>query len=1361
MLADLRVAHDVRVEREPLDRGVDRRVADLEGAPVDDGLGVELDHRLVGVVELPLARRAPVLTTLLAERVGGLLQIVASARLRQLEELLLLLGVELETRRPRIVEAGAAAIVERSLPRLGGDGPGARLELRDHFLELVEVLFGLLQVVGVRLHHLVDHAGVAMVVGVVVELGVDALVERAVGTLCGHVGLERAERAVLAVEDLGGASILLERADGALAPLDRLGILAGLAQLGAVVGRHHRVGGRLVLVLVGGVVALHGGDRLEALATVAALVGPVLVPGLEIGRSDEIVDLGLLLGGRFERHEGLARGQHLLLVADVGVQDDRVERGLATRRLLEARVLRDRVVRLGRGAIVEEQHIRGRERVVRLLEEGHALAVLLRIGRLGRGHRRIALLELLQVRFAAVLLDEERVHLDGLVVVADLLVGERAVHRGLGRLVARRRVLEGLAVERAGLAPRLAALGAVGHLLGPLERLVRVDVVASGPDADALVLGDLLVGVVERAAVREVLLGELARARDVIRQRGHVREPTPGLVAELGLAALLAINRLEALPGVVELAVEEEVVGRLVGVEIAILGGVGLRRHALDVLVARRDGREDGRRHRIFDDLLEIALLDRLDLIALLDALGALAAFVELVLIVQHLLRGVDDHERGRLEVLVVLVRVTHRDSAATGGVDLVLRGRAVHRHEDDDHVVVGVGQPVAALVSVGRVLVLPEVALPALRGELVLGERAFEDRIARLLVAHGQRLLNERAARVGVVSGRATKPAVHQPLRRLDRLRIVLVRVDPARVAHVRRELGAGVERLGRIVAPLDRALARLRGELVVDVGDLVLHHGGVAVHRPLLEDQLVDLDGVAELIQLAILLRERLVDIDRPLLVLRDQLGILHPIDGDAHLLLGNARVGLEIEDVVARDVRLIGGGAGEVQIRERTGDVRVRLRPEIGARIARQLLLLIRVAEQLDEGANAGLVALLLEVGPSQLVHGDAVDRRLLVLDRALITRLRAVVVERAARRVDLVEIVVADEPPDLGDVARLLPGQRLLRNGLAVVGEGVSEGQLVIERCGRALLLLPLLLHRRDRAVRLRAALAGAEPGAPDRQRMARFPASPVVAIVILRELLDGVLLGVLRVGRGRVCVLVVTDQRSPDLLRLGQPARVVVRVAEVVIDARELAVLRELLDDALVERDRRLEADGEILTGVGVGAGPLLVERCEAEHRVGRVLRVRVDAAVLGHERLEATNGLFARVAQALLLGRDLGVERRENAALAIFVVVLDDAGDRRSIVASALLVTLCLFLELGQRGELLGRGRGRRRSLLTHRRGSRRRDSVGGRGGRRRRRRRLRRCGRRRRWRSAGALLVLRAACLRSRCFAAGGLLRL
>jgi len=62
---------------------------------------------------------------------------------------------------------------------------------------------------------------------------------------------------------------------------------------------------------------------------------------------------------------------------------------------------------------------------------------------------------------------------------------------------------------------------------------------------------------------------------------------------------------------------------------------------------------------------------------------------------------------------------------------------------------------------------------------------------------------------------------------------------------------------------------------------------------------------------------------------------------------------------------------------------------------------------------------------------------------------------------------------------------------------------------------------------------------------------------------------------------------------------------------------------------------------------------------------------------------------------------DLAVERGDHAPAPLFVVLLDDAGDRRAVVARGGLVCRGLFLELRERGELLGRRRRRRRYLLS------------------------------------------------------------
>ena len=126
------------------------------------------------------------------------------------------------------------------------------------------------------------------------------------------------------------------------------------------------------------------------------------------------------------------------------------------------------------------------------------------------------------------------------------------------------------------------------------------------------------------------------------------------------------------------------------------------------------------------------------------------------------------------------------------------------------------------------------QVAVPRPARRAVLGERPLERAALRdALSRGGEGLLHEGVARVGVVGGGAAQAAAHEAVGRLDGLGVVLVGVGPGRVADVGRELGAG--RRAPCAALSSRSacpLARLRGEPVVDVGDLVLHHRRVAVH-------------------------------------------------------------------------------------------------------------------------------------------------------------------------------------------------------------------------------------------------------------------------------------------------------------------------------------------------------------------------------------------------------------------------------------------------------------------------------------------------------------------------------------------------
>src|SRR5262249_48824335 len=107
-LAELRVAQDVRKEREPLNGKINRLVSNLPRPPPDNGLGIELYHRLIRVREHPLARRGPRLAPRLPQAIGDLLEILAIARLCDLQYPLFLIRIEPKPRRARIIETGAA-----------------------------------------------------------------------------------------------------------------------------------------------------------------------------------------------------------------------------------------------------------------------------------------------------------------------------------------------------------------------------------------------------------------------------------------------------------------------------------------------------------------------------------------------------------------------------------------------------------------------------------------------------------------------------------------------------------------------------------------------------------------------------------------------------------------------------------------------------------------------------------------------------------------------------------------------------------------------------------------------------------------------------------------------------------------------------------------------------------------------------------------------------------------------------------------------------------------------------------------------------------------------------------------------------
>jgi hypothetical protein len=188
-----------------------------------------------------------------------------------------------------------------------------------------------------------------------------------------------------------------------------------------------------------------------------------------------------------------------------------------------------------------------------------------------------------------------------------------------------------------------------------------------------------------------------------------------------------------------------------------------------------------------------------------------------------------------------------------------------------------------------------------------------------------------------------------------------------------------------------------------------------------------------------------------------------------------------------------------------------------------------------------------------------------------------------------RVDLIEMVVADLPPDLGEVARVPSWLRVLRDRRTFV---IDVRELVAP--GWALAGLPW------------AAFAACRPCDPDRAGswVAVVPVVPKLRVVVLREWLDEELRRVLGIVGDLEAILANED--VPGLLPLVDAPESREHVPEVVVDRRDLVVLRILADEPTVERDRGLETHGHV--ALGFFAGTLLVESAEAEHRVrGRLL----------------------------------------------------------------------------------------------------------------------------------------------------------
>ena len=282
------------------------------------------------------------------------------------------------------------------------------------------------------------------------------------------------------------------------------------------------------------------------------------------------------------------------------------------------------------------------------------------------------------------------------------------------------------------------------------------------------------------------------------------------------------------------------------------------------------------------DDLLDVPSGPlQLHVLALLDALrpaGVLAALEGEVAID---VGEVDDEETGVVDELVVLVRVADVDrglarpsrSPATSARGTARASNLWSATSRRTCVVQRVGVEVPALVRVGGVLVLLEVPEPPERRELVLGQRVVRqaELLLRSLVCVG--LLDRRLGVARVRDGGALQPGADELLRALERRRVVLVGVHPRRVADVLRERRPRLEHLALVVARARRRPSSGADEQVVDLGDRVLRLGGRRIHRPLVEHHLVDGERVLVLVDRPELERQRLVDLDRPGLVLRDR--------------------------------------------------------------------------------------------------------------------------------------------------------------------------------------------------------------------------------------------------------------------------------------------------------------------------------------------------------------------------------------------------------------------------------------------------------------------------------------------------------
>jgi hypothetical protein len=447
----------------------------------------------------------------------------------------------------------------------------------------------------------------------------------------------------------------------------------------------------------------------------------------------------------------------------------------------------------------------------------------------------------------------------------------------------------------------------------------------------------------------------------------------------------------------------------------------------------------------------------------------------------------------------------------------------------------------------------------------------------------------------------------------------------------------------------------------------------GGRWIVRPLVEHHLVGGEGIFILIDRAKFERECPVDLDRPGLVLGNQARILDSLDGDVQFGLALGRTSRGIENIRSRDVRLVGPRSDEIEIVERSGDVRVGLLPKIRPGIPGQLLLLVGVVQQVDELLDGGLVALLLEERPCVLVESHPEERWLLECHRVrvraggpvVVPHRRRLEVDHAAAEIVLIEFPVADAPPDLGHVLGLGPRRNVrLGDHLAVL-----RIRVVVRRFGFG------SLRQRGRC------------------RVLGPPSLPEGLVLILGERRDGVDVRALRVARDRVGVAIVAYERSPHLLGLGDPPRVVQRMPEKVINARHFFVVREFTQDALVEFDRGSQTRRHVRVRILVAPRALFVQGRQPIHGVRGRVRLGVCTAVFPDEIFEASNRDLSGFPELVFLDTDLAIEPTEDRLFSGLVVKRHDRRDRVLVILRASRIGIGLLPNLPVRGHLCGTGR--------------------------------------------------------------------